>query len=67
MTSITLKQKFLIGISMSCFTVPAFAYIDPGAGSLLLQILVAALIGFFFRFRAYIQSLLIRVKQWFKR
>ena len=64
--SVKLKQNFIVGFSLLSFTAPAFAYIDPGSGSLLLQILIAGLIGFFFRFRAYIQSLLIRVKQWFR-
>ena len=33
------------------FALPARAYVDPGAGSMLYQVLLAAFIGVIFRFR----------------
>jgi hypothetical protein len=58
--------KLMMGAWLFGSAAPAFAYIDPGSGSLLLQMLIAGVIGFFFRFRAYVHSVLLRIKQWFK-
>ena len=45
----------------------AYAYFDPGSGSLLLQLLVAGIIGFIFKFRAFLTSLVIWLRGLWKR
>jgi len=42
---------------------PVFAYIDPGAGSLLIQALIAAIVSIPFLFRTAIQSTLDRLRR----
>lgn len=66
MTSKSLSLKLILGISLFSSAAPAFAYIDSGSGFLLPQMLIAGVIGFFFRFRAYVWSVYHRIKQWFK-
>ncbi|MCG9966648.1 hypothetical protein L9W92_01075 [Pelotomaculum terephthalicicum JT] len=43
----TRKQKFFVGCSFLLIALPqyAFAYVDPGTGSYILQILLAGIIG----------------------
>ena len=53
---------FLLGIF---FASPALAYVDPGAGSLLLQLLAAAGVGFLFyirKIRIFLATLFGRTK-----
>jgi hypothetical protein len=62
------KLKHLIlGIVIIIIASPAYAYIDPGSGSLLLQFIIAGLVGLFFKFRIFIVNILTRIKQKFKR
>jgi hypothetical protein len=42
---------------------PVFAYIDPGAGSLLIQALIAAILSIPFFFRSAIRSTLERLRR----
>jgi hypothetical protein len=42
---------------------PVFAYIDPGAGSLLIQALIAAIVSIPFFFRTAIHSALQRLRR----
>lgn len=44
----------------------AFAYIDPGAGSLLLQILLAGAIGLIYRVRGVFQTFLQQIRSLWK-
>ena len=45
------------------FEEPVFAYVDPGAGSLLWQIVVAGFVGVLFYVRRLLGSLLARKKE----
>ena len=42
---------------------PVFAYIDPGAGSLLIQALIAGILSIPFFFRTSIRSMLQRIRR----
>jgi hypothetical protein len=44
-------------------TQPAYAYVDPGSGSYLVQLLIAAVVGISFTVRTYWG----RIKQWLGR
>lgn len=56
----------LIAISLLLVCSDALAYIDPGSGSILLQLLIATVIGLFFKFRAFISILWSRIKTLWK-
>jgi hypothetical protein len=60
-------DRFFMGFILIVLVCPAHAYIDPGSGSLLLQFLIAGVVGFFLKFRIYIANILVRLKQKFKR
>jgi hypothetical protein len=60
---IILKAIFLSTIALWGSTAPAYAYIDPGAGSLLLQALAALGVGLLF----YIRRIIDAVKRLFGR
>ena len=60
------NKKFIIVISLMCCVTPAFAYIDPGSGSLMLQILAAVIIGVFFKLKNYLNLAWTRIKSLFK-
>ena len=50
----TTVYLFLIGIALSLFlTHPASAYIDPGTGSFILQVLIAGLVGALFALKLF--------------
>ena len=58
-------MKLLLIFLTLVFSSNAFAYIDPGAGSLLIQMLVAGVMGaiftikmYWFRLKSYIQKLM---------
>ena len=58
-------MKLLLLFLILFFSSNAFAYIDPGAGSLLIQMLVAGVMGaiftikmYWFRLKSYIQKLM---------
>ena len=56
-TLLTLVLLFLL------FEQPVYAYVDPGAGSLLWQILVAGLVGVVFYVRRLLGLLFVRKKE----
>lgn len=60
-------DRFIVTFLLVILVSPAYAYIDPGSGSLLLQFLVAGAVGLFFKFRIFFTNLLVRLKQKFKR
>ena len=60
-------DRIFAGFLVLLFASPAFAYIDPGSGSLLLQFLIAGAVGLFFKVRIYFAGLLLRLKRMFKR
>jgi hypothetical protein len=43
------------------------AYIDPGSGSVMFQMLIASALGFIYLIRGYIQSFFRKVKAIFKK
>jgi hypothetical protein len=62
------RIKFLIIFFL--FSSNAFAYLDPGSGSILVQILVAILATITFYFRAtlnFIKIFLLKIKNFFKK
>ena len=60
-------MKFLFPLFIYAFTPEtAFAYFDPGSGSVMLQVLIAAGLGVFFRFRGWLVSLLRKVVDIFR-
>ena len=46
---------------------PAYAYVDPGSGSLLIQMLIAAVVGISFTIRLYWGKLKELVRRWMGR
>ena len=61
------KQKTALFIFLVLSTAPVYAYIDPGSGSLLFQLLIATVIGLYFKFKNYLRELIIWIKTWFQR
>lgn len=57
----TMALACLLAIAFS--TQPVYAYVDPGSGSYLVQLLIAAVVGISFTLRAYWS----RIKQWLGR
>lgn len=53
-----MKIKFSTLAHLFIFLSPSicFGYIDPGSGSILFQMLIAGLIGFFFTIKIYFQN-----------
>ena len=47
-----LKISFIALITL-CFSSPAYAYLDPGSGSFILQLLLASLLGTIFLIKSY--------------
>ncbi len=45
----------------------AYAYFDPGSGSVMLQVLIAVGLGAFFRFRGWLSSLLRKLAELLRR
>lgn len=60
-------DRFIVSFLLVVLACPAYAYIDPGSGSLLLQFLIAGAVGLFFKFWIFFKNLLVRLKQKFKR
>ncbi|MFH1536087.1 MAG: hypothetical protein ABIC96_03390 [Patescibacteria group bacterium] len=60
-----MKTKLLscITILLFLFPKPAYAYLDPGTGSYLFQILIAGLLGSLF----FVKSAVKKVKEFFKK
>ena len=52
-----LKKVLLLVIALLAFPCSAYAYIDPGAGSMLLQLLLGGVAGLFVFFRIFKQKL----------
>ena len=46
---------------------PAYAYLDPGTGSMVLQVIVAGILGAAFTFKTYIRAIFGPVLALFKR
>jgi hypothetical protein len=51
----------ILAAVMLLFATPAYAYIDPGTGSLIIQMLLAALVGSVF----YLRTIIRRIKSFF--
>ena len=48
-----LSNAILVFIGLMTFATPAFAYLDPGAGSFVLQMLIAGIMGAIFTIKLY--------------
>ncbi|RJP81883.1 MAG: hypothetical protein C4522_03910 [Desulfobacteraceae bacterium] len=48
-----LKCLFVTVVCLTGFAAPAFAYLDPGAGSFVLQMLIAGIMGTLFTVKMY--------------
>lgn len=59
-------MKLYASFLLLCFTIPsAYAYIDPGSGSFMLQMLIASLIGASFTIKAYFKTIKEKIKTLF--
>ena len=47
------RVLFFIALLMILGTVPAYAYLDPGSGSMLFQIIIGGIITFFYALKVY--------------
>lgn len=52
-----MQQLILVGILFTIFTKPAHAYLDPGTGSFLLQVIVGGFLGGVFIIKGYWQRI----------
>jgi O-antigen/teichoic acid export membrane protein len=65
-----IKQPLLIFVLAFFYISPAYAYLDPGTGSIILQLLIAAIVGalftlklYWYRFKAFIKRLFSRKRE----
>ena len=58
---------FLVFLILTVFSTDAHAYIDPAAGSMLVQVILGAIVGIIFWFRKTITLFLSRVKSFLRR
>ncbi|GMQ91081.1 MAG: hypothetical protein BMS9Abin11_0387 [Gammaproteobacteria bacterium] len=65
-----IKQPLLIFVLVFFYISPAYAYLDPGTGSIILQLLIAAIVGalftlklYWYRFKAFIKRLFSRKRE----
>ncbi len=63
------KLKLIIVLSFIAFSIPqtAYAYIDPGTGSMILQILIAAFAAIGYTIKVYWGKIKVFIKNIFKR
>jgi len=62
------KIKILLAVSLIlCFPVSAFAYLDPGTGSYVLQVLIAVAVSGAFVVKTFWKTLKEKVGQLFKK
>ena len=59
--------QFFCVLTLLCHLPAAHAYIDPGSGGLVLQMLIAGGIALVYRVRGYLREMLARVRRWFGR
>lgn len=61
--------RLFFGIAVGIFLIPkeAYAYLDPGSGSLIFQVLIAVFLGSFFTIRAVWKKIFVVIKRFFKR
>jgi len=57
-----LETPLLINKIGSLYSLIVFAYIDPGSGSILLQFLIATLVGAAFYFRRFIANIINAIR-----
>jgi hypothetical protein len=55
-----MPTKIIVAVLL-LFATPAYAYIDPGTGSLIVQMLLAALVGSMF----YLRTIIRKIKAFF--
>lgn len=52
-----MQHLILVGILFTMFTKPAHAYLDPGTGSFLLQVIIGGFLGGIFIIKGYWQRI----------
>ena len=67
MPLISIAKLCFVIISLFTISVPAYAYIDPGTGSMFLQLLIALVIGIFFKFKHFFIVIYRFIANLFKR
>lgn len=55
------RDWFLLGIALALEARPAQAYIDPGSGALVMQVVLSALFGTLFLARRTLRNILVRL------
>lgn len=60
-------KYFTFLLIMTAMPATAYAYFDPGAGAVMLQVLIAAGLGVLLRFRGWLNSLWRKIKDLFQR
>ncbi|CAH0993184.1 hypothetical protein SIN8267_03325 [Sinobacterium norvegicum] len=61
------KSILGVGICFIIFSAPASAYLDPGTGSMVIQVLIAGILSALFAIKTYWYSLKRAVKRFFGR
>ena len=59
-----LKIIALIALCLIVFPPPSYAYIDPGSGSYVIQILVAGLLGFLYSIKLFWSKIRAAFEKW---
>jgi hypothetical protein len=61
--------RYAFGIGALALTIPAdaYAYLDPGTGSMVLQVIVAGLLGAVFTFKSYVRAVISSITGIFKK
>ena len=58
-----------IGVFLFCFALarPAYAYLDPGSGSYIFQLLLGGVLGAFFMVKVYLKQIKTFFLSWFQK
>ena len=62
MTKQNMRNILFTGLIFLCLTKPAYAYLDPGTGSYVFQLLVAGFLASSFFFRSFIKKIIRKIK-----
>ena len=62
-----MKRVAILFFALALMPLSAHAYFDPGAGAVLLQLLVATGIGFAYKLRHWFANLIRTIRGFFKR
>lgn len=59
----------VICVALSVALIPnnAYAYLDPGTGSVVLQVLIAGILGAVFTFKSYVRAIAASITRFFRK